>query len=700
MKYINNLKQITDKYKYDWFIYIITIGIIFTHCKKEEIQLIQTKTMVNDTAVYFSNDAGKTFIKALYIQGIYYGNVEQGLYYSTNKGGSWMLSNVNQKIDSIWFVANIFIAQGKSGLFGSTNGQQFTNIPIQATIKAVTTTNNLIILFTNKGVFTATNLQNINPTNITDSVQTNVKINNTILVGTAKGLYYYNGNNFTLTNLQKSTSYIYTNNGLIFAQTDSLYFSTNATEFKKVITLQNIYFANTNDSLYYSSNSGITWLKSNIGQVDGVTYKDNFFEALATNGKKYYSSDGALWTFGIFLIGTANNNGVESIWYSRNGKNYIKSNFFKNNNQISAPGPINQILFNGNKYLAIVLTNFVEGIGFSNSEIYYSENGANWFNSNIGNKKCSVSVFKGTYYLTNNEEVYKSLNGIDWQKITLNGEANFYNLVGIINDKLHILNQGCIFPNCFYGKLFYSSDGNTFNSTNNKLMLFPNIYATNNNVTLFTNNSSNSGLSALDNNNFVNVNTNNTDIVKKLYYLKDKWYYLVDTIIENENKRFTFMFYGTDYTNLNKYFQKVYIASIGYVHDKFFMLTTNDWGRGTCYDCFGLLYYSYDGINWLPTNIKMHTLSEIEKHIKYYNGNWVGIKNADLTVSLSKDGINWTMNNQNLNLFGDIYIFNNTFFAKDPLNIAAGRLFYSNNGENWIRTDLPNNQLGDLYFFE
>lgn len=101
--------KINFKISFSCIVFAFVISLF--SCREEPIvePLIKSKTDVNKNTVLFSNDGGKTFIEALYVNGIYYGNVEGGLYYSTNKGVEWTLSNIGTKIDSIWYVSSFYI---------------------------------------------------------------------------------------------------------------------------------------------------------------------------------------------------------------------------------------------------------------------------------------------------------------------------------------------------------------------------------------------------------------------------------------------------------------------------------------------------------------------------------------------------------------------------------------------------------------
>ena len=700
-------------YTYYLFIYIITIGIVFTHCKKEEIQLIQTKTMVGDSAVYFSNDAGKTFIKALYVNGVHYGNVDQGLYYSTNKGSSWTLSNISQKIDSIWYVANIFIAQGKTGLFGSTNGQQFTSLPIQATIKAVTTNNNLAILFTNKGVFTATNLQNINTTNITDSVQININLNNTIFVGTAKGLYYFNDNNFTLTNIKNSISNIYTNNGLIIANGDSLYFSTNGIEYKKVITLQNTYFANTNDSLYYSNNWGVSWVKSNIGKVDGVNYKDNFFEVLATNGKKYYSSDGADWVLdGIWY---AKDDGPK-YYYSRDGKKWYETNY--------VPSTITGMTYKYDKYVTQVNDRLKgEYIGYSNDGFNFIES----FNSqDVANR---IFYWKNKWYLLSGwlvnysypypfNKVYSSVDGINWiyengavsDILRLCGLNDNFLLLGSGNIAKGIINLGSSWKNLDFNPITLYIDNNLI--IVNKISGF-NKYTLNGinwinldiNDWIYKITKSNNKFVATTNNIYYysndGINWFNSNFKIKDYFSLERNPYDIDikaingTFITSINYDTTnllqkgIIFYSNDGLNWFKsnldYSKWVSIDKI-YVNDGIFYANTinNHYSYG-CSPCDGDVYYSINGKDWYITGLQQNFRDE--EDIKKINNVYVASMRSSANSPFS-----YSYNKLNFQPANSPSTRSSYKLAQGQNKIVGGidhkGIFYTLDGINWLPTNI------------
>ena len=632
-------------YTYYLFIYIITIGIVFTHCKKEEIQLIQTKIMVGDSAVYFSNDAGKTFIKALYVNGIHYGNVDQGLYYSTNKGSSWTLSNISQKIDSIWYVANIFIAQGKTGLFGSTNGQQFTSLLIQATIKAVTTNNNLAILFTNKGVFTATNLQNINATNITDSVQANLKINNTLLVGTVKGLYYFNDNNFTLTNLKNSINNIYTSNGLIIASGDSLYFSTNGNNWEKIINLGTIKFANTTDSLYYS-NDGVNWMKSGVGRVEVVKSNGSIFVTTSV-GKTLYSTNGADWVTQPLLALTKEGqtpNIFGKIYLSINGINWVQLNFDKNVENIV------------NKNGIIVLS--------TTDGIYYSDNILNWVKTNI-NQPATIQFLNNKWFAINEAGVYVSTNGKDWQITNLsskgNSDPNTY--------RTSIVERGGV----FYGVLPDDYIDNFF---------FEFVF---NNGRVFY---------SLDGLNWTRASISNPF---KVEYLSGIW------VATSCSYGATNVYYSNDGINWVKSITEDYLSSswlanffqisLKIINNTFLISIVTKYNQIITQDSglvelkyFGNTYYSSNGSNFKRTNLNKINLGSYYKNGIYLVGatDTVIIKNTQYVknthIYYSSDGINYIKSNLSFRVGVVNFDFiENMFICSNPFSNS----YISADGKNW-----------------
>ena len=664
--------------------FTIFFFIVIVSCNKDalKVQLIQSKIDAMDSAVLFSNDGGKTYIRALLVNGIYYGNVEAGLYYSTNKGAEWALSNIATKIDSIWYVSSFYIAQGKDSIYSSHNGKDFTKLNVNAKVLGVKFISNQVFLLTNKGVFTTTNGLDINATNIKDSVQTSLIFNNIFLIGTNSGLYNLNGTNFNLTNLTNGVNHLYSSNKIILALTDSLYFSTNGLLWKPIIKLNNIYFANAPDSLYVSNDSW-NWKNGNLGSVFSLMYKDSFIETNPINGKKYYSSNGLDWERGIYIVGMT----YGGLFYSKDGKT-----FYPSKNPDGTWGSViswdPKIQFN-NIY-------FIEKYeDFNKPDVpYYSYDGINWNKVNFTFINSGSFHAFNHYFIFNNKMiivgsgVFVTSDGLNFTK-TLDKEVrNIYRFNDII------------FVTDYYNNTYYSRDcinWNLINIINGTVRSYYRNISYANNIFFVTENQYNKRKLLYSNNGIDFYNTNlvtpdgiNNTGFSNVEYLNGKYhcvsyrdgvYYSLDGI--------TWYKSNFDFSNRNIYYyddyQNVYLKKLNNTLLLNLQIDTIDVRKS-------ILYYSKNGETWLETNINLQTWLIVNNSFEV-NGRLYSTTSDIATRSFlgpkgntytSIDAINWyqtTITDYQAKITYDSQ--RNIYLSNNQTNYQANAPSYSYDGINW-----------------
>ena len=720
--------KINFKISFSCIVFAFVISLF--SCREEPIvePLIKSKTDVNKNTVLFSNDGGKTYIRALLVNGIYYGNVGVGLYYSTNKGVEWTLSNIGTKIDSIWYVSSFYIAQGKDSIYSSNNGQTFTKLNINAKILGITLMGNQVMMLTNKGVFTTTNGQDINPTAVTDSVQAFLTFNNSVLIGTRKGLYQSNGENITLTNVNQSVSSLYKSNKLALAKADSLYFTTNGMVWKPVIKLNNIYFANATDSLYVS-NDNVNWRNGNLGAVSTLIYKDNFIET-TLNGKKYYSSDGVEWGSGVYLVGVNYN----ALFYSRDGKNFYKSNNI-NGNWI----PI--LKFNNIYYS--YQWGLIDGSKELPHILYYSYDGINWTKLNLILANDVYHRFHNEYFIFNNKliividgGVFASSDGINFTK-TLNANLSYIKKVNTIiyasGDKTYYskdgVNWGLInisnrnsnhIPDVFYvnnlffgGGSVYSENGIDFYQTNLIGGSRQVEYLNGNYVCQTTDNG---GYYSTDGKNWVksNLNYNNHNIYTPILSYFPKRYeflsikklnntLLCNITIDTTNQLLKSILYyskdGVNWAETNINLQNwIYIDDFYEVNGRLFLTNKEEYYKYGCSRCSGFMYTSIDGITWIKTNLSSFPSSIMYDSQKNIYLASIGTNKQTNAPSYSLDGINWYSSSGINNHYYTYPITkaNNRLYA----STASRGVYFSYDGKSYLPTNLTEGSFSQVLYYD
>lgn len=404
-----------------------------------------------------------------------------GMYYSTNAGMNWSVSNLNSGIfRGAGINGNVFFAGSTSGVYKSINGGfSYTLVLSPRFVNSIFANDTAVYVCSNAGIDYTTNQgANWNQMPLAMNVRS-LTINGTTLFAT--GIDYNsvlkstnNGQNWTT--VLTAAGFINTisaaNNYIITSDNNASYVSTNNgtnwTEHKfhfmeayaVMKTPTALYTSSTVNGAFRSTDNGANWPLVNpvspFGHIRSFGIKDSKIFA-GTNGAGVYVStnDGLNWTQ------TSLNNKVVFSIYTSGSNIYAgtaNSGIFLSTNDgvtwglVSAPYTFYSITGNGNRLFA----------GAANNGLFYSDNSMNWFQTSLNWPNIGGVAAIGNYIFAGGTPgIYiSSNNGANWSPSSF-PYLHVNALVAVNN---------VVFAGCEKYGLFVSQDlGQTWRSINGNL---------------------------------------------------------------------------------------------------------------------------------------------------------------------------------------------------------------------------------------
>lgn len=215
--------------------------------------------------------------------------VSYGIYYSTNNGTNWILSNMhNFNATGITSMVNKVFAGNSNGIFLSTNnGMNWTLTP-QNTYPMIFLASNdtFLIAGTNTGVFRSTNNGlNWNSTSLTYSVYALAASGSKVLASVLDNVMY---TPLIYRTVNNGTSWSNNCNGLPLDL---------AKDFAFTSQYCFVGFFGGSTGLYKSSDNGYQWIQANLNYgISCLASTGNYIFAAANGGVYFSSNNGVNWT--------------------------------------------------------------------------------------------------------------------------------------------------------------------------------------------------------------------------------------------------------------------------------------------------------------------------------------------------------------------------------------------------------------------